>query len=343
MKWPRPAVTVATVFILGVLVATAERSPSAMAPAAARFLASLSADQRKQASFAFDAAERTNWHYIPRERKGLPIKAMSEEQRKLGRELLKTGLSERGYLTASAIINLETILGDLERRTGNAAIVRDPELYFFSVFGTPGVKDTWGWRVEGHHLSLNFTLVGGGRVASTPWFFGTNPAEVRDGPQKGLRILGQEEDAARALLASLDPDQRRKAVIEGVAPKEIVTANALKVDPLAPAGVSAGALSPKGRELLMHLVGVYTSAMAADIAADRTARLEKAGVDKISFAWAGDAERGKPHYYRIQGPTFLVEYDNTQNDANHIHSVWRDFDGDFGRDLLGDHLKSTPH
>ena len=314
-----------------------------MAPAATRFLAGLSADQRQQATFSFDTNERLNWHYIPRERKGLPIKAMSQPQRALAHDLLKTGLSQRGYLTASAIMDLETILGDIERRGGNSTIVRDPELYFFSVFGTPSTHDTWGWRVEGHHLSLNFTVVHGTLTASTPAFFGTNPAEVKDGPKKGLRILQEEEEAGRALLLALDADQRKTATITGVAPKEIITENKAKVDPLSPVGVTSAALTLRQRDLLMKLIDVYTAQMAADLAADRTARLRKAGVEKIAFAWAGEAEHGRPHYYRIQGPTFLVEYDNTQNDANHIHSVWRDFDGDFGRDLLREHVKSSPH
>ena len=271
--------------------------------------------------------------------------AMNPAQRTLARDLLKTGLSQRGYLTASSIMDLETVLGDLEQRTNSPErrIVRDPELYFFSVSGTPSARDAWGWRVEGHHVSLNFTIVNGTLVASTPSFFGSNPAEVKDGPNKGLRILAQEEDAARALLLALDEHQRAKAIVEAAAPNDMVTTNKVKVDPLSPVGIEAAALTPGQRDLLMRLIDVYTSTMASDIAADRMAKITRAGADKIAFAWAGDAERGKKHYYRIQGPTFLVEYDNTQNDANHIHSVWRDFNGDFGRDLLREHVKSVAH
>ena len=337
------AIGCAAALIAGSLVA-AERSSSAMAASAAKFLAALDAGERQQAQFAFDAGERLNWHYIPRARKGLPIKAMTGPQRTLARDLLKTGLSQHGYLTATSIMDLETVLGDLEHRGTTApAIVRDPELYFFSIFGTPSARDTWGWRVEGHHVSLNFTIVGGTMVASTPWFFGTNPAEVKDGPKKGLRILGPEEDSARALLLSLDLAQRKTATIADVSPNEIVTANAAQVDPLSPAGVTAAALTAPQRDLLMALIDVYTSQMVADVAADRQARLKRAGIDRIAFAWAGEDAHGKKHYYRIQGPTFLVEYDNTQNDANHIHSVWRDFAGDFGRDLLREHVKHSAH
>ena len=336
------------------VIAAAERSSTTMAAAATRFLDGLTPEQRQQASFAFKADERLHWHFIPTEmfpRTGLMIKAMSEAQRKLARDLLHAGLSQRGYLTATSIMDLETVLGELERaqrqqtppRQGAAILERDPEKYFFSIFGTPSPKDTWGWRVEGHHVSLNFTVVNGTLVAGSPSFFGSNPAEVRDGPKKGLRILGAEEDAARAVLDSLDASQREKATINAVAPGDMVTMNKNDITPLSPVGITADALTAKQRDLLMKLVDVYTGAMASDIAADRTARLRKAGLEKIAFAWAGPVERGQKHYYRIQGPTFLVEYDNTQNDGNHIHSVWRDFNGDFGRDLLREHLKSVPH
>ena len=332
----------------------AGRSSSAMADAATRLLGSLTAEQRQQASFAFAADERTHWHFIPTEmfpRKGLLVRSMTPPQRALAHELLKAGLSQRGYLTASSIMDLETVLKALEIAERAAApqpprgqvLERDPGKYFFSIFGTPSAKDTWGWRVEGHHVSLHFTVVNGTMVASSPSFFGSNPAEVREGPKKGLRILGAEEDAARALLQSLDAAQRAKAIFDAKAPGDMVTMANVDITPLSPAGLPAEAMTAAQRDLLMKLIDVYTGKMAADIADDRLARVRKAGVEKVAFAWAGDIERGKKHYYRVQGPTFLVEYDNTQNDGNHIHSVWRDFNGDFGRDLLREHLKSVEH
>ena len=338
---------------LGSLTA-AERSSSAMAVAATTFLGALTPEQRQQAAFAFDSDERLHWHFIPTEmfpRKGVLVRSLSEPQRKLAHDLLKAGLSQRGYLTASSIMDLETVLKALEVAERAAApqpprgqvLERDPEKYFFSVFGTPSPKNTWGWRVEGHHISLHFTVVNGMRVASSPSFFGSNPAEVREGPKKGLRILGAEEDAARALLQALDGAQRAKATIDATAPGDMVTMATVNINPLSPSGLSADAMTAAQRDLLMKLIDVYTGKMAGDMAEDRMARVRKAGVEKIAFAWAGDIERGKKHYYRVQGPTFLVEYDNTQNDGNHIHSVWRDFNGDFGRDLLREHLKATPH
>jgi uncharacterized protein DUF3500 len=339
----RPAVAVwLLTAYLGAAVFASQRAAAAMATAATRFLGSLTPEQRQEAALPFDGDDRLKWHYLPTEsfpRKGLTIKAMSEPQRSAARDLLKSGLSQRGYLTATAIMDLEAVLAAMER----GRIARDPELYFFSVFGEPSPKGAWGWRVEGHHLSVNVTVVNGSAVASSPVFMGTNPAEVRDGPKKGLRVLGAEEDAARTLLKSLDAGQLAAATLPAAAPDDIITTNQPKVDPLASGGIPASRLTASQRDLLMKLIEVYTAMMADDVAAERTARLKKAGIENIAFGWAGETERGRKHYYRMQGPTFLVEYDNTQNDANHIHSVWRDFEGDFGRDLLREHLKTVAH
>jgi hypothetical protein len=333
----------AAAWVGGVTIAN-ERTASAMANAADKFLASLSPEQRQQATFAFESDELTRWHYVPAQqfpRNGLPIRAMNEAQRGLAHDLMKTGLSQRGYTQATTImVDLENILKALE----NGSAMRDPEQYCFSIFGTPSSKGIWGWRVNGHHLSLHFNVANGSMVASAPTFFGSNPAEVRvEGPRKGLRVLGDREDTARALLMALDATQRTTATLEGVAPGDIVTKTAAKVDPLSPTGMAASAMTPKQKELLMAVINSYTSSMAADIASDRLAQLKAAGLEKITFAWAGESEVGKKHYYRVQGPTFLIEYDNTQNDGNHVHSVWRDFNGDFGRDLLREHVQSVKH
>lgn len=334
---------------------SADPAGAAMANAATKFLASLTPEQKQKAQFAFDSDERTHWHFIPTgaapggfPRNGLTIKEMQASQRVLAHALLKTGLSQHGYLTATQIMDLETTLGAIEKAAGAAgpsgtAPVRDSERYFFSLFGTPTAKGTWGWRVEGHHVSLQFTIVNGAVTVSTPTFFGSNPAEVREGPKKGLRVLGFEEDPARALVLSLDAGQRAKAVLPGDAPRDILTMNRYPIDPLGPAGIVAADLNDRQRAMLLDLVNSYVDQMAPEIAALRSARLQKAGLEKMAFAWAGDTERGKKHYYRVQGPTFLIEYDNTQNDGNHVHSVWRDFEGDFGRDLLREHLATSAH
>jgi len=347
------AAAILTVSTLGLTVTTGP-SPARMAAAATQLLESLTPEQRQLATFAFGDSERTHWHFVPTEifaRNGLTLKQMNPAQQKLAHELLEAGLSQRGYMTATQIMELESVLAALEAARRAAAtqppqgnqFVRDPERYFFSIFGTPSTQSTWGWRVEGHHMSLHFTVVNGTLVAGTPTFFGSNPAEVRAGPKQGTRVLALEEDAARSLLESLDASQRETAIINTTVPNGIVTVANVKIDPLSPVGIPASALTVSQRALLKQLVDVYAGYMADDIAADRLARIEKAGWDNVAFAWAGALERRQKHYYRVQGPTFLIEYDNTQNDGNHIHSVWRDFNGDFGADLLREHVNGTPH
>ena len=351
---------------LGVLVAgyagsivASQRTASAMAKAANGLIASLTPEQRQKMALALESDDRTRWNFIPTNmfpRQGLPLKEMTEPQRTLAHELLRTALSQRGYAISAAIMNdLEAILRDTEaaarakaeasgqgggRGGGN---VRDPELYYFTVFGTPGPKGAWAWRVEGHHLSLHFTVGNGATIAAAPSFFGSNPAEVREGPKAGFRALDKEQDAGRALVMALDEAQRKTAIFTDNAPTDILTKTDVTTNPLSPGGIAASAMTPKQRELLMQLIEVYTSQMSPDLAADRQAELKKAGVEKITFAWAGPVEPGQRHYYRVQGPTFLVEFDNTQNNGNHIHSVWRDFESDFGRDLLREHLAAVRH
>jgi hypothetical protein len=324
---------------LGQMIA-AERAIAAMTLAATSFLAELTPEQRQQASFAVGADERLRWHFIPNEmfpRKGVALRAMSDPQRARAHELLKSGLSQRGYMTASAIIELENVLREMEK---GGRFARDPVDYQFTIFGTPGAKDAWGWRVEGHHLSLHFTIAGGRAVATSPTFTGSNPAEVRDGPQKGLRVLAPLEDLGRALVTSLDDTQRAAAVVNAVAPADIVTMNTVDISPLTPAGLSGSAMTSAQRAALTALIGGYASMVADDLAAVRLAKVKAAGFEQVSFAWAGPVEKGAKHYYRVQGPSFLIEYDNTQNDGNHIHAVWRDFQGDFGRDLLREHVRA---
>jgi hypothetical protein len=331
---------------LGAALLASAKSAATMTKAANQFLDSLSADQKAKAAMPFDSDDRLRWHFIPNEmfpRKGLMIRDMNEAQRRLAHDLLRTGLSARGYNKVTAIIELEDILKAIE--TGGK-MARNKEEYLFSVFGTPAAKGHWGWRVEGHHISLRFTMADGAmrsNLSSSPMFLGSNPAEVRDGDKKGLRVLADEEDAARALVLALSADQQKTAIINAVAPTDIVTMNKNDITPLPDQGVTYASLQPSQQALLTRVIEAYTSNMAADIAAERLAKIKSAGMDKIRFAWAGETEKGKKHYYMVQGPTFLIEYDNTQNNGNHIHSVWRDFNGDFGRDLLRQHLQQVAH
>jgi hypothetical protein len=312
-----------------------------MATAAGKFLAALKPDQAAKASFQWQDDERQNWHYIPKARKGLPIKEMTPDQRKLAMALLRSGLSDHGYGKASKIMALETILKELEGP--GSRMVRDPELYYLSIFGKPDSKGTWSWRVEGHHLSVNFTLVKGQYVAGTPSFLGSNPAEVKDGPSKGLRILAEDEDNGRKLVKALNAEQREQAIFDKTAPKEIITEAKRRIKPLDQVGIAAAKMNSEQKRLLLDLIKTYVERNRAELAKDDMQKIEHAGVDKIYFAWAGGIERGEGHYYRVQGPTFLLEFDNTQNNNNHIHAVWRDFENDFGEDLLKKHYEETPH
>ena len=333
------ALTILVVAQLAVGMAT-ERSAGAMATAAQAFLASLDADKRAQATFDYASDERRRWHFIPNEmfaRKGLAFRAMSADQRAKAHALLKTGLSQKGYLTATAIIQLEDTLHALE---GSQRFARSPLDYQFTVFGAPGASVLWGWRVEGHHLSLHFSVSNGRVLSSSPTFTGSNPALVKDGPATGTRVLAALEDTGRALAELLSDAQRATATIAPTAPGDIVSFNKNDIGPLAPEGLAVSAMTPAQRGALTTVIGAYTSLMADDLAAERMSRVTAAGLDRVTFAWAGPFAKGAMHYYRVQGPTFLIEYDNTQNDGNHVHAVWRDFQGDFGRDVLRDHLRA---
>jgi hypothetical protein len=316
-----------------------------MAEAATTFLASLSPEQRARTVFAVGDEERRNWHYIPKERQGLPFRELDSSQRHLAHALLSSGLSRRGYAKAVTIMSLERVLAELEgpRRRWP----REPDLYHVTVFGTPSDTAPWGWRVEGHHVSVNMLVVEGRRVAPTPSFFGANPARVPQGTSwpdlAGLRVLAAEEDLARRVLGALDEAQRGRAVIDSAAPADILTRAEQRVRPDSPSGLAAADMPAAGREHLLHLVQEYVSRMPEDVADARRERIERDGTGYIHFAWAGGQTPGGPHYYRLQGPGFLVEYDNTQNDANHIHTVWRDLGGDWGDDLLAGHYRQSRH
>ncbi len=318
-------------------VSAAAPSPApAMAAAASKFLLALATEQKSEATFPLEDAHRTTWFYTPVARKGVPLKKLTPEQRRLAHALLKTGLSAAGYLKTTQIIQLETVLAEIEKNPTR----RDAELYYFSVFGTPSAAGTWGWRMEGHHVSLNFTVIKGRLFSTTPHFFGANPAEVRiGGPHKGWRVLRAEEDLGRQLAIALHKSHADKVLLPGDAPPEILTKNQPKVDALPPAGVRVLDMSPPQVAMLRKLLDEYASSMPPPLAKQRMARIEEAGLENVAFVWGGARERGQPHYYRVSGPTFLIEYDNTQNDANHIHVVWRDFEGDFGRDLLREHYQ----
>ena len=335
MRGIKPSLVLASMAVVGLALwagAQIEPSGSRMALAADRFLKSLSEAQRAKAAYGYDSAERLNWHFIPRERKGLPLKEMNPEQRKLAMALLATGLSAKGLEKATTIMSLEQVLFEMEGPNGK--MKRDPELYYFSIFGTPDAKGTWGWRLEGHHISLNVTVAGGRAIAATPAFFGSNPGEVKNGPRKGVRVLGNDEEMGRAIVKSMTDEQKAVAIWTKDAPKELILVPKEKIRPLTPAGITWDKMTAKQQDALWVLVQEHANRLRGELAAQDLDKAEKAGKDKISFAWAGGLERGEPHYYRVQGPTFVIEYDNVQNGANHVHSVWHDPASNFGEEIL---------
>ncbi len=321
------------------LTAAYERThtPNLMVNAARAYLASLPPELRARTTFPFGTDERVNWHYVPIERKGVALREMTSAQKHLAEALLAAGLSQQGIIKAHTIMSLDQILKDMEKGKGPE---RDPEKYYVSIFGEPADPGTWGYRFEGHHISLNFTVVNG-RIASSPNFFGANPAEVKEGPRAGLRALMREEDLGRDLIQSLSGDQRSIAIVDKTAYKDILTSDSRKAALSGhPNGIPFAKMNAKQKEILTELVTEYATNFPSQIADLRLEQFRKTE-GNLFFAWAGGVERGQPHYYRIQTPVFLIEYDDTQNNANHIHSVWRDFEGDFGMDLLAQHYRSS--
>lgn len=312
-----------------------------MAEAVGNFFAALDPDQRRRATYLMKDEERRNFHFFPIPRRGVPLKDLNAAQRQLAHALVSTGLSQRGYMKAVTIMSLGQILRDLDPEDRN--VYRDSDQYYFTIFGDPDPEGTWGWRVEGFHLSLNFTIVEGRWIAVAPSFFGSLPATVKRGPREGLQVLRNEEEMGRRLAKSLDREQRKIAF--GPVPefKEtvggLITGNARKIEPAAPRGLPASKMNPQQVELLMDLVREYAHRHRRELAELDLAKLAQAGTKKIHFAWGGGLHPGEPHHYMIQGPTFLIEYDNTQDNANHVHSVWRDYENDFGDDLLRRHYE----
>lgn len=322
----------------------------AMQSAATAFLTSLDGEQADIARFDFNAKERTEFHFVPDSnfeqqrgypRPGLTYNRMLAHQRHLADALLTTGLSSSGFVKAKTIMSLEDILriqeGDLTGR-------RDPLKYYFSVYGEPSAEGAWGWRAEGHHLSLHFTIKDGELVSTSPTFFGTNPNEVLEGPRKGLSPLAVEGALAFKFFGSLSSRQQSQALVAAEAYRDMLTAadsRAALTDQ--PPGLAASDMTDEQYAALQQLIAVFANNVTAEAAAKRIASAEATAKEDLLFAWAGADEPGKGDYFRIQTPEFLIEWANTQNDSNHVHAIWRDFDGDFGRDLLSEHYKQFDH
>lgn len=299
------------------------------------FFSSLDDAAKSRAALPFTSMTRYDWHYLPGSmfpRNGIPLKDLTAQQRDLVQAMLEAFLSKPGHTRAKAIMDYEYLLRDLDPANPH----RVPENYFIALYGTPDGGDPWGWKLSGHHLALNFTFVDG-RIAVAPFFFGVYPAEIREGPRKGERLLGREEDLGLALVNALTKEQQALAVLSLEAFTDIVTGNAKLVAPLPEAGITAEDMTPEQRNLLYDLISTYMAVMPDDIAKERMERIAAEKNGNIRFSWAGGFTREIGHYYRVQGKSFMLEFDNTQGNANHIHIVWRDFAGDYGEDLLHAH------
>ncbi len=308
---------------------------------AMNFINSLNDVQKKKAVFPFDEMNRYEWHYLPATmvvRRGIGVKDLDSTQKQQLYNLLQAYLSAEGYARTKGIMDFEYLLKALEPDNVN----RIPENYFAAVYGEPGKDSIWGWKFSGHHVALNFTVVKD-KLAFAPFFFGVFPAEVKEGPKKGLRLIKEEEDLGFELVNSLTPGQKQKALFQLKAFTDIVTTNAAQTAPLKPVGLFARDMTQQQKAVLNKLIVAYLLSMPPAIAKTRMKKITAEDMNAVRFGWAGGTEAGKPHYYRIQGKSFLIEFDNTQNNANHIHTVWRDFNGDFGADLLNEHYLHSKH
>lgn len=340
-------------------VGIAQRAPltaARMAEAARRYLDALDEPRRRATRFAFEDQERFRWNYRPDGffwegatfwHEGLRLINMTPAQQQAALALLDSGVSARTADRARAIMALESYLREQERVIARWVphVVRDPELYAFSIFGEPGGTAPWAWRAGGHHIGFHVTVIDGAIVATTPFFLGCNPSVVRHGTRDlGMRTLPEEEDLGRALLLSLAPERKQAAIVSPTAPTDILTDAYRTANPLVPPrGLSYAAMSGEERQKLVDLIQLYIGRAADEVAANEWRRIEAAGLESITFAWQGSEVIQQGHYYAIKGPTFLIEYDNTQDDATHIHSVWRDLTNDWGEDLLLAHYAAEHH
>jgi hypothetical protein len=329
----------AAAMVWGAAHAQAKRSraTSEMALRAQAFLDTLDSAQNKRARFPLDAPAWKDWHFVPRDRPGIALGELSKAQADAARALLRSALSSQGIDKVDGVITLESVLHEIESRPGAPADGRDPAKYELSIFGDPSGKDPWGWRIEGHHLSLTFTSVTAELVCTTPYFFGASPEKVQGGAHHGLRVLGAEEDLARALFEGLDPEQRALALLPGKTPTDIIYMPG-RDSADAPAGIAAARLRDEQRAALMRLIDRFVGDLEPQLAEHERARMRDAGIEKIHFAWAGEPGPESAWYYRIQGPHFVIELDHPRGDPTHVHAVWRDLERDFGGDPLRRHL-----
>ncbi len=327
------------IFLIGILLFhNGQAQSDDITETANNLLKLLSADVKGQMLLKFDDNERFNWHYVPRWRSGVSLHDLTQPQLDAALNLLKSSLSVQGYKKATDVMALENVLREVEGR-GADDTYRDPKKFFFTIFGTPSKDKPWGWRLEGHHISLNFSTINNKIQSSTPSFFGSNPATIPSGKRKGEQILKEESALGFSLVNSFSKTQLQTAVVSASAYSDILSENKRKAMALTPTGIAYTAMNDEQRKTFMTLLNVYVKNYEFGFSTTLMNKIKQAGIENLSFAWAGSLKPGKGHYYRIQGPMLLIEFDNTQNNANHIHSVVRDLTNDFAEDILKEHYE----
>lgn len=332
------------------LIGYQQTTEDLMVTTANAWLASLNGNQITSAQYKLDNPDYEMWHFVPDNnfvtargyrRNGLTYNEMTPEQRSLADALLAASVSRAGFVSVKTIMSLEEVLRIQEQDTVGR---RDVNVYHFSVFGKPSMEGDWAWRLEGHHVSLHFLMRDGKLASTSPTFLGANPHEVREGPRKGVRPLGGREDTARKLMMALDSGLQKQATVSDKAYRDILTSADTRAKlENQPQGISAAQLSDAQYAMLLAAADQYALSLPGEQAERRKSAVRNTPREKLFFAWAGSIEPGGGDYYRIQSPEFLIEYDNTQNGNNHSHSVWREFEGDFGRDILAAHYRFDSH
>ena len=335
-----------TILFIFLAISTVQCTAQHLSEKANDFLNTLSPELKSKTLFLLTDSERMNMNYVPIERKGPTFHDFNEKQKEAALNLLKASLSNQGYEKSQEIMQLENVLFMMENNTAKkpkGKTYRDPLNYHLCIFGKPSPNDFWGWRFEGHHVSLNFTSTNGKIVSSTPSFFGSNPAVVPIDEQKGKNVLKSETDLGFKLVNSLTPGQQKVATLSDVAPGDIITGNKRKVENIETSGIQYSSLTANQKKVFMALLNVYINNYELNFANSFMDKIKKAGLENLYFAWSGSLKPGAGYYYRIYGPVLLIEYDNTQNHANHIHTVVRDLTNDYGEDILREHYKTDHH
>jgi len=324
------------ILLLALCLLTVQSKAQDLSSLATTFLNLLDSEQKAKAQYSLDDKERFNWNFVPIQRNGVCFRTFTPQQRTAGLALLRASLSEQGYKKANSIMELENILREIEGRSMSDNY-RDPLNYYITIFGTPSKEMPWGWRMEGHHLAINFSSVNNKIGSSTPTFWGSNPGIVPRGEEKGKEILKLETDLGFELCNSFSAEQKKKAILAEKAYPEIIMTNKIKAQSIEPMGLTYKEMNDSQQKLFLRLLEVYIRNYQLDFSNRLMAKVEKAGIENLSFGWAGGLSPGPGNYYRIQGPMLLIEYDNTQNNANHVHTAIRDLTNDFGEDILKQH------